>query len=668
MALPWMHDTVPLTKSIPFDIDEMPDVLAADEGRNIHFNHMTSIVNKKERKPKDTLARSSASLRSVARRSSDPGIIDLTSTIQYKDERNLRSHSKGNTVSFRSKKSLPGEIALHTFEIEHRRKRTMQDHAKTIIRKKYWSVRINSTSSKASILPSNLAGYLEARLPAEVQDGRFLSMKRAKAIAKALGTYDCRHGLPPTNPTGKNANRVTVGRTRRMWTSKSPSDKPQRVFFTSLLTGEKLDSGSQKRPRDVRLAIKIDGEYFSGENSSQYSPLAPTNSWCTRQYARAKKQCVIDPNNYVSLLLKDGNRREIGVISDQERFKVDGESYFREPQFECLPDNTGVICVTCTSPGNITMTSLHSILNSAAKRNSIHCTVCWATGSSQLGEVQACSVCGLLAHLQCCLDPGEVSRIAKGGTIVAKWTCAMCCARRQQCPNDPGGSVCKHPENQRVADPPSGLIDAPLKFDAGEVGQSSWPFEQKCALCPYSGGAMSPVSIGDTTHWVHEVCRIWTDVAMVPETRHQSTNRKSGICALCGADEATRFKAKNSLMKCAASNCHVQFHPMCSLVATNLQNHASLHPNANYESNGERTDFQEKMIQDRVTAKEFTLSTVYCEAPESTYEKCEDPPNQIPVCFCSFHNPSRDASLYGLYPGGTHIDQSAILVPSTARI
>ncbi|CAJ1934931.1 unnamed protein product [Cylindrotheca closterium] len=432
MGLPWMHDTVPLSKTIPFDIDEMPDILAAGEGRDMPFAHTPSSMNKKERKSKYAFARNSASLHSVARRCSDPGIIDLTSIINYEDENNLHYRFKGNSASFRSIKSLPGEIALLSFEIAHRRKSTVQDHAKTISRKKEWSVRINSTSSKSSILPSDLAGYLEARLPAEVQDGRFLSMKRAKAIAKALGSYDCRHGLPPTNPTGKNANRITVGRTRRMWTAKSPPGKPQRVFFTSLLTGEKLDSGSQKRPRDVRLAIKVEGEYCYGENSSQYSPLSATHFWGMR----TKKRCVVNPNNYASILLKHGNIREKDVLSDQERSEGEGESGFREPQFDCLPDNTGVICVTCTSPGNITIPSIHDILNNSARQNSLHCTVCWAPRSSQLGEVQTCAVCGLSAHLQCCLDPGEVSHIAKGGTISGKWMCAVCCLRRQQCAND----------------------------------------------------------------------------------------------------------------------------------------------------------------------------------------------------------------------------------------
>ena len=36
----------------------------------------------------------------------------------------------------------------------------------------------------------------------------------------------------------------------------------------------------------------------------------------------------------------------------------------------------------------------------------------------------------------------------------------------------------------------------------------------------------------------------------------------------------------------------------------------------------------------------------------------------LPVCFCGIHNPNRDRSLYGLYPGGAKIiDEDVIRIP-----
>lgn len=677
MALAWKHETSPLTKNIPFDIDEMPDVLAAGESGHVPFNPTPSDLDKTESKSKHTITTSSPDARLVAQRSSDPGMIDLAFVSQYVDETELGYCSECNIYSIHSGSRHAGEISLDGFEVEKRLQSRMRNRAKTSIRRKTLSVRVNSASSKATILPSNQDGYLAAKLPAEVQDGRFLSIKRAKAIANRLGTYDCRHGLPPTNPTGKNANRVTVGRTRIMWTSKSPPDKPQRVFFTSLLTGKKLDSGAQRRPRDVRLVIKVDGEYFTHESTPQSSPPGETTSGCITQYLRPKKQFVIDPSKYIGmLLLREGNGTVNDVATYQETNNEKPEAKFQEPQLECLPDNSGVISVTCAFSGSINISSIHDALNSAARRKWLHCTVCWAAGSSALGEVKACSVCGLLAHLQCCIDPGESSHTSKGGVISTEWTCAVCCQGRKLCRSDPHSPSCRTAENRRSSRPPhwlteshvfqNQLIDIKPKLCDTALSQSASPYEQKCILCPYSGGAMSQIVFGDSKCWVHEVCRIWTDVASVARTEPSGECLTGAVCALCGIDEAVRcrqhlFQTNDKLVKCAASNCSVRFHPICAFLVSKLQDQSKTKSEEDYS----RTDFQARLRQDSFVTKHCTLSMMHYEATglpvENKYDKL---PNHIPICFCSFHHPCRDATLYGLYPGGANIDQEAVLIPS----
>lgn len=674
MALPWMQDSVPITKSIPFDIDEMAEVLAAGESAHLPFNHALPSVDNKETIANHAVPLCSPHVSSVAQRSSDPGVVDLAFITQYKDEANLGCRSEGIISSFHFRKRHPGDIALNVFDVGHRLKNRLQYPPVTTFRRKQLSVRINATSSKATIVPSNLAGYLAAKLPAEVQDGRFLSMKRAKAIAKTLGTYDCRHGLPPTNPTGKNANRVTVGRTRRMWTSKSSPDKPQRVFFTSLLTGGKLDSGAQRRPRDIRLTIKVDGEYFFNHNSPQSSLPAETTSWATKGYTRPTKQFVVYPSKYICELFRHGNKKDKDVPTNQGKTDEGRGAKFQEHQLECLPDNTGIISVTCGSTGKINISSLHDTLNSAARRKSLYCTVCWATGSSELGEVHTCSVCGLLAHLQCCLDPGEQLHTSREGVISTEWTCAVCCAGRKQCPSDSFEFACRSVEHRRAARPPNWLTESHVfqekllegKSNGEEIGKSASPYEQKCALCPYSGGAMSQIYIGDRRRWVHEVCRIWTDVTLVPRTEASPNGcSRSVVCALCGTEEAV--SRNNSLVKCAASNCRVRFHPMCALLASKLQNHTAPPTKIDCEESEDRTDIQKKIFRDRAVTKDFTLKSMNYEGGVLVGNKHDSVPNRIPVCFCSFHHPSRDASLYGLYPGGNHLDQEVVLIPSLPR-
>ena len=51
-----------------------------------------------------------------------------------------------------------------------------------------------------------------------------------------------------------------------MWTEKSPSIN--RNFVTSLITGQRLEGGSQKRPREVLVRIKVDG-HFVGRKVSK---------------------------------------------------------------------------------------------------------------------------------------------------------------------------------------------------------------------------------------------------------------------------------------------------------------------------------------------------------------------------------------------------------------
>ena len=35
----------------------------------------------------------------------------------------------------------------------------------------------------------------------------------------------------------------------------------------------------------------------------------------------------------------------------------------------------------------------------------------------------------------------------------------------------------------------------------------------------------------------------------------------------------------------------------------------------------------------------------------------------VPTLFCGIHNPKRDDSFYGLYPGGEHLDGGALVIP-----
>jgi hypothetical protein len=142
-------------------------------------------------------------------------------------------------------------------------------------------------------------------------------------------------------------------------------------------------------------------------------------------------------------------------------------------------------------------------------------------------------------------------------------------------------------------------------------------------------------------------------------------------CALCGANANTsisKHSATNSLIKCAAAQCQVYVHPMCAMLASKCVNNKSRFTPMMLNSKTVDKDvssLQESMEEDLDLSKRFTLTTLDCEAanttktgrtPEGTLQSL-----QIPVCFCGFHNPMREASLYGLYPGGKHLNDNEVM-------
>ena len=109
------------------------------------------------------------------------------------------------------------------------------------------------------------------------------------------------------------------------------------------------------------------------------------------------------------------------------------------------------------------------------------------------------------------------------------------------------------------------------------------------------------------------------------------------------------------------------FHPMCALLVSKLStqsNQASSNVLKN-DREGEVGNFQKSKDKDSKLALEFTLTFVDCDAttPVSGKDSGTTQTLQIPVCFCGIHNPKRERSFYGLYPGACHIDKEVMRVP-----
>lgn len=688
MSLPWTHKVVPVARNIPCDIDEMIDVVTADDGSHTPFDNGSFGFGQFETgrlRSGDSvirLANSSESSRAASRRSTEPGIIEF-STVALRPE--LPSyHAEGLSMN-RSPLNVgsnevhnddlieEGATVLQCFEAIQELKRRKVEQARSSVSCLEISVKVNSSSSRSSIFTSSkkrklaedeVPVVLDATLPLEVEIGKKVSKIRAKAASEKLGSYNIQHGQPPLQP-GKNPNRTlaAVGRTRLVWTSKLSPDQPQRSSYVSLVTGQTLESGAEKRPRNVRVRIRVNGDLLRDQETTG----------CGRP-GTLDLQASLQCDQLVQNLL------------DKKSGKINSP-YLVPPSIECVPDSAGSIHVVCTSPGSILQSSVNPVLKLARNKPNPCCTICWRSTEGGL-EVKECSKCGLLAHLDCCLDQGE-SRVVSASdnqTRKEEWTCSVCCYHDKNysgiCePQNLSPNTTAVKKSRRKSRPSSKLKDPHFQSTKaqknGDHSTAAERRETKCSICLLSGGAMSRIFVGGEECWVHEICRIWSG-----DQRHSSNSRNQS-CVLCGVkssspigsrlgkDESMQHPSlKSSLsrcvIKCAAPGCHISVHPMCALVS-------SLASKSTIEERDEKSEIatldniQKAKKRDVELCSQYTLTFASVCGLAHSFGK--DPGAKfsapLPIIFCGIHNPAREQSFHGLYPGGESMDiDQTLKVPS----
>jgi len=118
-----------------------------------------------------------------------------------------------------------------------------------------------------------------ATLPLSVQTGVTVTTDMAAELdddgfAYKLGSYDCRFTdkiLTPKKESSNRSRRIEVGRTRIVWSSLIQGDEPflpstrNRINFNSLITGQRLDATKCKRPREVRVGVRLNGKLIIEE-------------------------------------------------------------------------------------------------------------------------------------------------------------------------------------------------------------------------------------------------------------------------------------------------------------------------------------------------------------------------------------------------------------------
>mmetsp|Transcript_2850 Transcript_2850/g.4295 ORF Transcript_2850/g.4295 Transcript_2850/m.4295 type:complete len:897 (+) Transcript_2850:223-2913(+) len=752
MAIPWSehHPYSNLVRNFPKDIDEMPEVQGMDDHSHIPFENGTFGYGKFEigKSPKSVSPEFLNGVRAASRRSNDPGVIELA-TIDFDNlgaasakisrnhfvnntspEKKISNLSQSARRSSRKRKCAnpPSEQTtshpmLDYFQQQKTQKKAKLEIAAKSIEKKFISVRFGSTSSRSSIFydheitdqDSNSVKdddasvetaprplLVKVNLPLEVQAGRSLKNANAAKSAEMLGSYDMRFGMSKEMlpSSASKARRTTTGRTRLLWTkafsggtcSSDSISSRHRLAYSSILTGNRVDIASFRRPRDVTLAVKLNGkllstlqptpgmENHSGDDNANVAAIsgisqkvisdaisAATKSTRTRRkdisiatsQIKSKAMCFLECDEFLQKLLKKKKAETAAIKRSGKKepfsagahaISTSGNTFeFSLPTLDCLPSTDGVVRVACTVSGDLKSLLVPSVLNLDSKDNGIQCcSVCFSSNSDQ--PVERCGSCGVNVHLNCCFDKGF--RPTNGES----WLCSSCSNSN----NSINSST--RPESQKLRRRKS---KTPFRFrsddetdrDADTKEGTKEESVQRCQLCPHSGGAMSPSPTGDGH--IHEVCRVWTSyMTDIPQngildmvSRNPLLNRLRTLCAICGKRmHDFNGKCEGELVKCATSGCQVYFHPMCGLLASKI---------AASETKGALTiGLERRDVLDTQLCNQYTLTMLKCSIKGDIQDT-----KITPVVFCGFHNPNRETSLYGCYPCGGLIGDS-MRIPS----
>ena len=740
-------------KTFPRDIDEMPDILGMEDYSHAPFENGLFGYGKFEVGKSTKAVPSSDGRRAATRRMEDPGVIELTVINDSHDAtpaasylatpaKNVQQGAGGKKNgqdevsprrSSRKRKSAPLDDherreskphhVLDYFQRLQESKKTKTNHAAANVQKKFVSVRFGSVSSRSSIIDSDIQPWggsdftngafgtdssnktgpmlVKVQLPMEVQAGRALIIPTAEENAKKLGSYDMRYGMSSADTVQKPSNRSrrqATGRTRLMWTkahlggraSNDCHSSRHRLAYSTILTSDRVDISLYRRPREVVLAVRVNGVRLTQKRSDSTTPKAvmdrpfgnddetvaaasglgikaisdavvaacgtvsATKSRKKRaaipqqpddsEPSRGEPICFLQSEELLQNLLrarkaeaaaaKRSAKTDIPKAGTAAHIPISNIADFIHPTLECLPSADGLVRIVCTISGDMKPRWVPAILElDSDETKPAKCSVCFFADSTE--SVEACITCGVRVHLSCCSDKG--TRRAGGSS----WACASCSSTRGE--DSPSQQSSNHrkrksktPHRFRDDDKGGSAMVDPVKQNASSL---------QCQLCPHSGGAMSPLL--ESGGYVHEVCRIWTRVEQQQHsekldeiTRNPLLNCLRMLCALCGS--RTVDVESNEIVRCAASGCQVRFHPMCSLLASKIATSEAA------QSEMPSDKLERMNILDSQLCKQYTLTMMKCTVGDEEEFKT----TILPVAFCGLHNPIRDTSLYGCYPCG----------------
>lgn len=456
------------------------------------------------------------------------------------------------------------DFSMYTYMKERsNRKRKIEELTKACSRNWKISVKFANTSSRSNLAPNvKNAMFLLAEFPSYVQNGQALTYESAllkdkeEGLREKLGSYDCRATALTTSMSfdamestkgpkaAGRSKRLNVGRTRLIWSG--VSNAGNKLNFSSLLSGEKLDSGSYKRPKDVKVMIRLNGNIIQAEMEEDFDKkrnreiFSEKYSWSSSKVSQAIEtacptvndvstvteqreegdedgpcyfpenvHCTMDCIGYFGSLMESKK-----VPNEQTNIKTpSGMFSFDRPQFICMPVDEGYLRVFPSHPGNFRPikglekmlskvaassngTDISQILSNVRSSPSkkLHCSVCWLPHFPK-NKVYQCQKCDMPCHISCCQGRPIYE---KKSDIPSSWICAVCDntpyteVLRQKPENSGPSLLSPSRKSQRSPKVPVRYKDNEFKIE-GSFWYNSYQTKSnktdlpKCTLCPHSG-------------------------------------------------------------------------------------------------------------------------------------------------------------------------------------
>jgi hypothetical protein len=304
------------------------------------------------------------------------------------------------------------------------------------------------------------------------------------------------------------------------------------MSLSDFLVGQK---GDGKCPKDVMVAIRLNGFLLSKRRTVRTTqPLdSGANSRVLKSYANLSpvKSPDIEASIHESYTRRTEKRispikvrtqfsDDLGpYLTDYERFKLPLEKRMKpkglsilyrqparvpqdtvpmkhggsiilkqvDPQISLMTLGDGSGRVVCETAGCMRGCSIHMLLSMAARGLGNVCCVCWM--GSDASDILECVDCGLLVHLECCLDKGNVMM----NHDQKMWRCAVCSESvgledtksLQKYSNRKSSRTSKLPS--RFLENPTDIMDQALDSELYHKKVSRERPCHKCTMCPHSG-------------------------------------------------------------------------------------------------------------------------------------------------------------------------------------